>query len=87
MSPRELPAYLRGMTEAALANIEETGSDVRADLGALVSGETDAAALLASCLRGADADREQGWRDYVSTLSSLAEVIRSVAPDAIGGAS
>lgn len=87
MSARELPGYLRGMTKGAVANVEDTGVDVRADLGALVSGETDAAALLASCLRGADADREQGWRDYVSTLASLAEVLRSVAPGPNGGAS
>lgn len=60
-------------TRAALKNINETGTDVAADLADIRSGEHTAASLLAECLYGADPDREQGWRDYVSAVAAAAE--------------
>lgn len=56
------------MSRAAATNVEETGVDVAADLAALRSGEHTAESLLAHCLDGADEDRVEGWRDYVSAL-------------------
>ena len=58
------------LTLAALANVEETGTAVAADLDSLRSGLLTSAALLDACLDGAADDREQGWRDYVSALSA-----------------
>lgn len=59
-------------TPAALACIAETGADHAADLAALRAGRTTPAALLAHCLDGADDDRAEGWRDYVSALETAA---------------
>lgn len=56
-------------TTAALENINETGTDWEADLARLNSGEVTRDELLAECLDGADADREQGWEDYVQALA------------------
>lgn len=56
------------LTPAALANLAETGTDYRRDLAALRSGATTEEALLEHCLDGADDDRVEGWREYVSAL-------------------
>lgn len=61
-------------TRAALDAIEETGVDPTDDLDALRCGRMTAADLLARCLDGADADRAEGWRDYVSALARCADV-------------
>lgn len=53
---------------AALEAIEETSADWKRDLLALRHGATTAETLLAKCLDGADDDRAEGWRDYVSAL-------------------
>lgn len=55
-------------TEAALANIAETGIDYTNDLHALRHGSDTPDALLDHCLNGADDDRRQGWIDYVNAL-------------------
>jgi hypothetical protein len=57
---------------AAQANVEETGCDVAADIEAIRSGEHTRESLLAHCLDGAEQDREQGWREYVSAVSDAA---------------
>jgi hypothetical protein len=57
-------------TQAAQENIEETRCDVDADLAALRSGAHTRESLLSHCLDGADADREQGWREYVEALGA-----------------
>lgn len=57
-------------TDAALENIAETGADWAHDLERLRDGMTESD-LLALCLEGADADREQGWREYVETLAAV----------------
>lgn len=62
-------------TAAALENINETGADVAGDLAALRSGEHTAESLLAFCLDGADDDRAEGWRDYVSALVAASAAI------------
>lgn len=56
------------LTPAALANLEETGTDWREDMAALRCGGTTEEALLEHCLDGADEDRVEGWREYVSAL-------------------
>ena len=72
----ELAAARVGLTftQAALENIEETGCDPRADVEALRSGAHTRESLLAHCLDGADADRVEGWREYVATVSAAAAV-------------
>lgn len=55
-------------SKAAQENIDETSTDVAADLAALRSGQHTRESLLAHCLDGADDDRAEGWRDYVSAL-------------------
>ncbi|MCA9536391.1 MAG: hypothetical protein KC593_22065 [Myxococcales bacterium] len=65
------------LTAAALANLEELGlddDDIRADVDALRTGKRTRDAFLAECLDGADEDREEGWRDYVSAVASAAGV-------------
>lgn len=56
------------LTNAAVEVLEESGCNnatVDADFCAIVG---DGSALLDSCLDGADSDRRQGWREYVSCL-------------------
>ena len=57
-------------SQAALENIEETGVDPLADAAGLRSGAHTSESLLAKCLLGADDDRAEGWRDYVSALAA-----------------
>lgn len=59
------------LTTAALANIEETGTDVDADIARVRDGLTRDV-LLAECLDGADDDRVEGWEDYVSAVCAVA---------------
>lgn len=61
-------------TDAAISNLTETGTDWAADWRALKSGETTPEALLEHCLDGADDDRADGWREYVSALEALLDV-------------
>lgn len=63
------------LTDAAVENINETGTDVAADLAAIRSGEHTAESLLAECLNGADDDRVQGWREYVAAVADRAETL------------
>lgn len=56
------------MSVDAAENAYECAVDVRADLRDLMLGRRTAADLLTECLEGADADREQGWREYVEAL-------------------
>jgi hypothetical protein len=56
-------------SNAAQENIRETGADVESDAEALRAGSKSPAELLAHCLDGADADRRQGWLDYVNELA------------------
>lgn len=60
------------MSIAAARNVEETGTDVAADLARLRSGEVSAYALLDECLDGVDADRVDGWTQYVDALADAA---------------
>lgn len=55
------------LTSAARDNVRETGINPIEDLESLRTGETEAS-LLARCLDGADADRVQGWTDYVTAV-------------------
>lgn len=62
-------------TMLALANMAESGigpAGIRSDITAVKRGLTKEA-LLASCMDGADEDREQGWRDYVDAVMELAQ--------------
>lgn len=61
------------MSRAAAGNVEETATDVAADLRLLRRGIKTSQALLEDCLDGADADREQGWYDYVEALTAVTE--------------
>ena len=63
------------LTKAAMANLEESGSDFKRDIrqfresSARIGHEAAKAAFLAELLDGADPDREQGWRDYADTVA------------------
>lgn len=57
---------------AALENINETNADWALDLHRLRSGAVTRERLLDNCLDGADADRVQGWREYVAALVDAA---------------
>ncbi len=61
---------------AARANIEETGGSWGDALGALLIGAHTPWTLLKRCLDGAEADRVQGWIDYVDALVAELERIR-----------
>jgi hypothetical protein len=56
-------------SQAAQANIDETGAFPLDDLAQLRSGAQTAASLLEFCLDGADEDRAEGWREYVAALA------------------
>lgn len=60
------------MTRDAAECVEESGVSPELDLQLLRSDMHDDW-LLAECLRGADEDRDQGWRDYVFALVSCLE--------------
>lgn len=67
----ELPP--EALAVAHWAGFGQAGVD--RDVALLRSGEVDAAALLASCLRGVeDEDTAKGWRSYVKALELAAEV-------------
>ena len=64
-------------TPAAAQNIEETGIDadeIQRDVRSISNGDSSEYALLGRCLAGADADRAEGWRDYVSAIALAAAV-------------
>lgn len=61
------------LTTAAQRNVDETSTDVAADIAALRVGKT-AGALLSECLDGADDDRIEGWREYVAAVANAAGV-------------
>jgi hypothetical protein len=54
---------------AAQANIEETHVNPAIDYQYLAHGAWTPESLLRLCLDGADADRHQGWLDYVNELA------------------
>lgn len=58
------------MTAAAAMNVEECSVDVLADAARMQRGLT-VEALLSECLDGADADRVQGWREYVEAVADV----------------
>lgn len=61
-------------TDAAWENLEECAVNVDQDLAtARRKGPQFKGDFLAHCLDGADADREQGWRDYADALFDAAE--------------
>ena len=64
------------LTRAAALNVAETGIDVSDDVARLRRGATDAEALLAECLDGADDDRVEGWRDYVLAVAAAAPTLK-----------
>ena len=59
-------------TPAALANIDETGTNWRTDVAGLLAGTTREE-LLEHCLDGAEEDRVEGWHDYVEAVVFEAE--------------
>ena len=61
------------MTPAAVENVNETSTDVLADLHLLQHDHITPEVLLEMCLNGADEDRRQGWRDYVQAITKAAE--------------
>ena len=63
-------------------NIEETGlssDDILADRRAVSAGRETFDSLLRRCLLQCDAERIQGWKDYVSSVVSAAEKENSSA--------
>ena len=60
------------LTDAAQANVDETGTDPQDDVAAIRSGQYTRESLLAHCLDGADPDRKQGWHEYVDTICERA---------------
>lgn len=66
-----------GWTSEAMAVAEETGLDmdeIASDIGRVRDGRDTRADLLARCLDGADADRVQGWTEYVDAVVAAASV-------------
>ena len=61
------------MTNAAIDCIRETGCDPNEDVDAILGGRMTASDLRFTCLDGADADRVQGWRDYIAAVLSAVE--------------
>lgn len=77
ISRNTVTAY--NLTTAAVEVLEETGctdATVDADFAALVG---DGAALLESCLDGADDDRVAGWTEYVEALAAASGRIAAEA--------
>jgi len=62
------------LSEAAQANVDETGIDPADDIAALRSGAQTRETLLAHCLDGAAPNRVRGWREYVDAVISAAEL-------------
>jgi len=63
------------LTPAALDNLAECGlddHDVSVDVQSVRDGTLTADKLLKVCLDGADADRVQGWREYVFAVVAAA---------------
>jgi hypothetical protein len=60
-------------SKPAVENIEESNLDWGEGLLALQSGRMDPESLLQNCLEGSDEDRTQGWRDYVTNLTSASK--------------
>lgn len=60
------------LTKAAAQFVEECGVDVVADLRQLHAGRSTRETLLTGCLEGADEDREDGIREYVSAVCEAA---------------
>ena len=60
------------LTPAAVSRCRETATDPEDDVAAIRSGEHTRESLLARCLDGADADRVQGWREYVAAVCEAA---------------
>lgn len=59
----------------AQENIKEAGADiVERDYNDLTGGQITHERLLARYLAGANQDREQGWRDYVTALANAADL-------------
>lgn len=57
-------------TKLAIENIEETGLDWTSDYHDLRTGQVTSEELLEKCLDGADADRVDGWNEYVWSLET-----------------
>lgn len=57
---------------AALQNIKETDADYQEDCRKIQGGRLTRESLLLACLDGADADRTEGWRDYVNEVCRVA---------------
>lgn len=72
------------MTPEALENVQETGADTIHDVERVLGG-MPRAALLAECLSGADADRVNGWNDYVVAVYGAVDAFREVLPDSMSG--
>lgn len=52
----------------AARNVEECSVDVAADVELLRSGRESPVSILETCMEGAEADRRDGWREYVSAI-------------------
>lgn len=68
----EVKALTLDLSIAAQQNVEETGIDPQDDIDAVRAGRLTRESLLAECLDGADADRVQGWNDYVDAVMAAA---------------
>lgn len=66
-------------TLAAL-NIEEGSVDIAADVARVRAGLVTAEELLSQCVNGADDDRVQGWREYVSAVVAAAGPVATDEP-------
>jgi hypothetical protein len=73
VSRKAVETALANLTDAARDNVLETGTDVERDVQDMRNGKS-AAALLADCLQFADADRVQGWHEYVDAVVAGAAV-------------
>jgi len=59
------------LSELAISNVLETGISVREDLAEIRAGAWTRQSFLVHCLDGAEADRREGWRQYVEALFDL----------------
>lgn len=59
------------LSDAAQANVDETGTDPSVDVARVQNGLTREALLL-ECIDGADDDRLLGWSEYVEAVVAAA---------------
>lgn len=77
LRPAEKEDPMIALTAAAAQNAAETGCDPVVDAAEVRRCNMTKSEFLAVCLNGADADRVQGWHDYVDAVCAAASEVQS----------